>query len=93
LDDANLGDELTDSLNRPTRSLKVAPIVIVIGSAVASALNAMLKPTTRTVVAVSGWTKNNKGLAISAAKVAAGPMAAGSIIVTVGEGGYCLSQD
>lgn len=82
LDDANLGADLTDSLNRLTRSLKAIPIVI--GSAVAPAINAMLKPMTRTVVAVSGWIKNNKNLVVGAAKVAAGLMAAGSVIVAVG---------
>lgn len=82
LDDANSAAELNDALNRLTRSLKAIPMVI--GAAVAPALNALLKPITRIVVTGSQWINNNRALVVTLAKVAAVVSVAGAFVIALG---------
>jgi hypothetical protein len=82
LDDANSAAELNDALNRLTRSLKAIPMVV--GAAVAPALNALLKPITRIVVTGSQWINNNRALVVTLAKVAAVVSVAGALVIALG---------
>jgi hypothetical protein len=82
LDDANSAAELNDALNRLTRSLKAIPMVV--GAAVAPALNALLKPITRIVVTGSQWINNNRALVVTLAKVAAVVSVAGAFVIALG---------
>lgn len=67
--DADAAAELTDSMNMFKRAARAGAFAV--GSALAPALNKMIKTMTRLVVSVSTWVKENKAVVVSVAKIAA----------------------
>jgi hypothetical protein len=84
LEDANSAAELNDALNRLTRSLKAIPMVI--GAAVAPALNSLLKPITKIVVTGAQWINKNRALVVTLAKVGIALATAGALVIALGSG-------
>ncbi len=80
--DAKAAAELTDSLNRLWRMVKMG--VFHIGSALAAALSGTVKKMTEVIRNTVAWIKQNKGLAVTLAKVALAVMAGGIALVVLG---------
>ena len=81
-EDAAAAEELTDTLNRLWRVVKMG--VFNIGSALAPMLGEMVAWMTRVVVTASEWIKANKDLIVTVMKVAAAVIAGGAALVLLG---------
>jgi hypothetical protein len=73
---------LNDTLNILWRVLKQG--VFVIGSALAPVVTELTGRIAKAIVSVNDWIRNNKGLIVTAAKVAAGVVAAGVSLIGLG---------
>jgi len=73
---------LNDTLHTLWRVLKQS--VFVIGSSLATSVVDLTNRIIRTVVAITKWIKQNKGLVVSVAKIATGVLAAGVAFVALG---------
>ncbi len=80
--EANSAAKLTDAFNVMKRSLQGA--IFAIGSALAPSLTEILETTSRVVVSISNWIKENRSLVVSAAKVAAIVVGVGTAIAGIG---------
>lgn len=73
---------LTDAFNRARRVLRITAVVI--GAALAPALESITNHVTRLAISVNDWIKRNRQAVVTAAKVALAVAAVGSALIAVG---------
>lgn len=83
-DAAASAESLGDMLGNLMKTVKFTALNI--GSALVPAITAIVKPIQLIATKVLFWVKENKGLVVTIAKVAAGLMAAGTVIAAIGTG-------
>lgn len=83
-DAAASAESLGDMLGNLMKTVKFTALNI--GSALVPAITAIVKPIQLVATKVLFWVKENKGLVVTIAKVAAGLMAAGTVIAAIGTG-------
>ena len=81
-EDAKAAEDFTDALDRLWKVVKMG--VFNIGAALAPVLQRMADTITRVVVTVSEWVKQNRGLIVQVAKIAAIVVAAGVALIVLG---------
>jgi len=81
-EDAKAAEDFTDALDQLWKVVKMG--VFNIGAALAPVLQSMADTITRVVITVSEWVKQNRGLIVQVAKIAAIVVAAGVALIVLG---------